>query len=55
MTDDRPLGEAFAERFEPGEATEPDEVAAAIGFAARQNRSTVSEIDVYRRDKLGFF
>ena len=35
--------------------TEPDEVAAAIGFAVRRDGSTVSEIDVYRRDKLGFF
>ena len=49
------LGEAFEDRFDPGEATEPDEVAAAIGFAVRQDGSTVSEIDVYRRDKLGFF
>ena len=49
------LGEAFEERFDPGEATEPDEVAAAIGFAVRQGGSTVSEIDIYRRDKLGFF
>ena len=37
------------------EVTEPDEVAAAIGFAVRQDGSTVSEIDVHRRDKLGFF
>jgi len=49
------LGESFEERFDPGEVTEPDEVAAAIGFAVRQDGSTVSEIDVYRRDKLGFF
>ncbi len=49
------LGEAFEERFEPGEVTEPEEVAEAIAFAASQEGSTVSEMDVYRRDKLGFF
>jgi len=49
------LGEAFEDRFEPGEVTEPEEVAAAIQFAVRSDGSTVSEIDVYRRDKLGFF
>lgn len=48
-------GESFADRFEPGEVTEPEEVAAAIVFAARQDGSTISEIDVYRRDKLTFF
>ncbi|WP_119816961.1 SDR family oxidoreductase [Halalkaliarchaeum desulfuricum] len=48
-------GEPFEERFEPGEVTEPEEVAEAIGFAVRQDGSTLSEIDVYRRDKLGFF
>ena len=49
------LGEAFEDRFDPGEVTEPEEVAAAIQFAVRQDGSTVSEMDVYRRDKLGFF
>ncbi|MEF8830980.1 MAG: SDR family oxidoreductase [Halobacteriales archaeon] len=49
------LGEAFEERFDPGEVTEPEEVADAIQFAVRQDGSTLSEIDVYRRDKLGFF
>jgi len=48
-------GESFAERFDPGEVTEPDEVAEAIRFAVAQDGSTVSEIDVYRRDKLGLF
>jgi NADP-dependent 3-hydroxy acid dehydrogenase YdfG len=48
-------GESFAERFDPGEVTEPEEVADAIRFAVCQDGSTVSEIDVYRRDKLGFF
>ena len=48
-------GESFEERFNPGEVTEPEEVAEAIRFAVRQQGSTLSEIDVYRRDKLGFF
>lgn len=49
------LGESFEERFEPGEVTEPEEVAEAVGFAVTRENSTLSEIDVYRRDKLGFF
>ncbi len=48
-------GESFAERFEPGSVTEPEEIADAIAFAAGQKNSTVSEIDVYRRDKLSDF
>jgi NADP-dependent 3-hydroxy acid dehydrogenase YdfG len=45
-------GESFADRFEPGEVSEPAEIADAIGFAATQDHSTVHEIDVYRRDKF---
>ncbi len=45
-------GEAFEERFAPGEVTEPEEVAEAIAFAAGQEGSTVQELDLYRRDKL---
>jgi hypothetical protein len=48
-------GRAFEERFDPGEVTEPEEVAAAIVFAARQDSSTVQELDLYRRDKLSGF
>ncbi|MFW6385466.1 MAG: SDR family oxidoreductase [Halodesulfurarchaeum sp.] len=48
-------GEAFEERFDPGEVTEPEEVAEAIRFAVSRDGSTLSEIDIYRRDKLGFF
>ena len=44
--------ESFEERFEPGEVTEPEEVADAVAFAAAQDRSTVHEIDLYRRDKF---
>lgn len=44
------------EHFEPGEVTEPDEVADAIVFAAKQRPpNTVSEIDLYRRDKMTHF
>jgi NADP-dependent 3-hydroxy acid dehydrogenase YdfG len=48
-------GGTFEERFDPGEAVEPDEVAEAIAFAARQSPSYVSELDLYNRDKLGLF
>lgn len=48
-------GESFEERFDEGEVTEPEEVAEAIAFAARQEGSMTPEIDVYRRDKLSFF
>ena len=48
-------GESLADHFEPGEAAEPDEIAEAILFAARQRRSTATEIDLYRRDKLTGF
>ncbi|WP_158057148.1 SDR family oxidoreductase [Halorussus halophilus] len=48
-------GQSFAERFEEGEVTEPEEVAEAILFAAKQEGSTVSELDIYRRDKFSGF
>ena len=48
-------GESFEERFDEGEVTEPEEVAEAVAFAARQERSTVSELDLYRRDKFSGF
>ena len=44
--------DSFEERFEPEEVTEPEEIADAIAFAASQDRSTVHEIDLYRRDKF---
>jgi NADP-dependent 3-hydroxy acid dehydrogenase YdfG len=44
------------ERLEPGEATEPEEVAEAILFAAtRDSPDTASEIDLYRRNKFTHF
>ncbi len=48
-------GEPFEERFEAGEVTEPEEIADALVFAARQDRSTVQELDLYRRDKFSGF
>jgi NADP-dependent 3-hydroxy acid dehydrogenase YdfG len=48
-------GDTFAERFGEGEVTEPEEVAAAIAFAATRENSSVSELDLYRRDKFETF
>ncbi len=45
-------GRTFAEAFEPGEASEPEEVADAIVFAATREGSSLSAIDVNRRDKF---
>lgn len=48
--------DAFEERFDPGEVTEPAEVADAIAFAlGQQPPTTVNELDVYRRDKFSHF
>jgi len=49
------IGESFEDRFEKGEVSEPDEIADAVRFAAKQDPSMVSELDLYRRDKLTFF
>lgn len=44
------------ERFAPNEVTEPEEVADAIVFAARQESpNMVSELNLYRRDKFSHF
>ncbi len=49
-------GTPLAEQFEPGEVTDPLEVAEAISFAIRQRPpTTASSIDVYRRDKMHHF
>jgi NADP-dependent 3-hydroxy acid dehydrogenase YdfG len=45
-------GRTFAEVFEEGEATEPEEVADAIVFAATREGSNLSEVDITRRDKF---
>ena len=48
-------GESFEDRFEKGEVSEPAEIADAVRFAVKQDPSMVSELDLYRRDKLTFF
>ena len=48
-------GATFAEHFEEGEATEPEEVAEAITFAVTREESSVFELDLYRRDKFDVF
>lgn len=41
------------DRYEPGEITEPEDVAATIVFAAKQESpNTISELDIFRRDKF---
>ncbi|TQQ80209.1 SDR family oxidoreductase [Halonotius roseus] len=45
-------GRTFEEVFEEGEASEPDEVADAIAFAATREGSSVSEIDINNRGKF---
>ncbi|MBZ6494424.1 SDR family oxidoreductase [Natrinema longum] len=45
-------GESFAERFDEDEASDPAEVAEAIRFAASREGSSVSELDINRRDKF---
>ncbi|WP_408957113.1 SDR family oxidoreductase [Natrinema sp. 74] len=45
-------GESFAERFDEGSVTEPEEVAEAIRFAASRGGSSISELDINRRDKF---
>ncbi|MFB6093379.1 MAG: SDR family oxidoreductase [Halanaeroarchaeum sp.] len=48
-------GESFEERFAEGEVTAPEEIADAVAFAAKQDRSMISEMDLYRRDKFTSF
>ncbi|KXA91078.1 short-chain dehydrogenase [candidate division MSBL1 archaeon SCGC-AAA259E19] len=45
-------GEKAKEKYEKGEVIEPEEVAEAVSFASRQENSTISELDIYRRNKL---
>ncbi len=40
------------ERYDPGEASEPEELAEAIAFAASLDGSTVSELDLFRSGRL---
>lgn len=49
----RPEAELNENVFEPGEVTEPEEIAEAIAFAAMQEPpNAVTELDLYRRDRL---
>lgn len=51
--DHRDVGELPQDRYAPGEVTEPEAVAEAITFAARQDPpDAVTELDLYRRDKF---
>ncbi|MFC7157078.1 SDR family oxidoreductase [Halomarina halobia] len=48
--------EVSEDRYEPNEVTEPETIADAIAFAARQEPpNVVAELDLYRRDKLSHF
>jgi NADP-dependent 3-hydroxy acid dehydrogenase YdfG len=48
--------ELSKERYEPREVTEPEDVAEAIAFAAREESpNAVAELDLYRRDKFDGF
>ncbi len=49
-------GEEYKDKFEPGDVTEPEEVAEAVIFAVKQEKqTTASEINIFRRDKLSEF
>lgn len=48
--------EISEDRYEPNEVTEPETIADAIAFTAQQEPpNVVSELDLYRRDKLSDF
>ncbi len=49
----RTESELAENRYEPGEVTEPETIASAIAFAARQEPpDAVTELDLFRRDKF---
>lgn len=49
-------GKKYKEKFDSDKVIEPEEIAEAVFFAAVQDKSTtISEIDVFRRDKMGDF
>lgn len=49
-------GDAVKDDYEPGAVTEPEEIAEAIAFAVEQRPpNVVSQIDLYRRDKMSHF
>jgi NADP-dependent 3-hydroxy acid dehydrogenase YdfG len=50
------FGDPLKAEFDPNEVTEPDEIGDAIAFAVSQEPpNTVSELDLYRRDKFSHF
>jgi len=50
------FGDPLKAEFEPDEVTEPDEIGDAVAFAVGQEPpNTVSELDLYRRDKFSHF
>ncbi len=49
-------GKKYKEKFEMGEMIEPEEIAEAVLFSVkRSSTSTVSEMNLYRRDKMSDF
>jgi len=49
-------GQSFRERFDENEALEPEDVAEAIVFSARQEAPvSIPELDLYLRDKFSHF
>lgn len=49
-------GEEYKEKFDEREVTEPEDIAEVVIFAAKQDKpNTLSQVDVYRRDKLSDF
>ena len=44
--------ETLRKEYDEGEIVEPEEVAEVITFAASQENSTISEVDIYKRNKL---
>lgn len=49
-------GRSYKEKFEKGEVLEAEEIAEAMLFALKQkNHTTISELNIYRKDKMNEF
>lgn len=48
-------GTPWRERFDADESSRPEEIGEAVAFAARQEHSTISELNIHNRNKLGNF
>lgn len=49
-------GTAYRDKFHEGEILEPEEVAEAVVFTLKRSKSaTISQLDIYRRDKMSDF